>query len=999
MTKKLSKPEEKIRCKTELEVLSEVIDYSNKMIFERGNHDYQPLRRHAYGKTVVIDTEHKGQLVFRLTSTALPGPSEASGLATPHSPVGRLCSFMRPGYESESKLWGEYRVTEIRLFDRYSGQQFEENIRNFLRMESHGENGDATITNLRQYLYGDIDEKPRLEPQKRPITELDTAKEYIDSGQPFDLINTEQLLPEVEILNMTIVEDDEIDTDSAIEIDDSDEFDDTYQDQTEKYFGLNEVFYVNRTVEQEKIVSRSPFGPMFVEGIAGSGKTSAALGRAKMLCDFNAENVVDEESFREIVGDHLDYWAEKYAGQFSQDSSVGFVRTGELIQYLKETCRRIDLPHLPILEYKELQSKLRQHRKLERSSIPGWRWTGLPEPRSSYVETTMDWFFAADKAIASNIGDTLIASLPSVEIIADHFKPEHRWSAFRIAKAAIDYLSEKLNPIESSLKQQPGPGRFALDRLAERIYRVIQETRNHVLGTNVYWFDDGNQAFFASTESAMATQLINQKVPLFHRSSARIVFTSEDGLIDSRLSLMSEDGRLLDWDENARSLLAEGRALVKDEHGTNFKAIHYNHEKLYFGLLPETTEKIYLSREGRLKTLSLRRGLGRQKLHLLPNAAPLAEESNEEEQNDEGEGQVDERNNSIDVKTRSIDNQILQSLNKTLLNRLANVADAYLESLLNYSHVYPDPVVAANILKQLQSKKLAEADIDLLLCLSHLVGRGFQGKSSLFKEPPFYQSVFIDEVQDFTEQQIYLMAGQARPEYQAVTVVGDIGQKLHHGSHIDIPACFPGRTVPHVSLRENIRQLDVPGLALFSACFRAKLHEKSKELTISEGLKSRLEQESRPIRGPESINCKSTADMDQKIVEILREVPIGQTVAVILPSADMAAEIHSRLRTALTEFLIDTELSERLDLSRRHLRHFTSVLNAKGLEFDIVILPYIENYDLCQASQINRLYVAITRARKRLIFLNLESTSPTQLDEVWQCYNSEICQQAQYSIN
>ena len=991
MTKKLSKPKEKIYCKTELEVLSEVIDYSNKMIFERGDNNYQSVRRYAYGKTVVIDTEYKGRLEFRLTSTSAPGPSEASGLATPHSSIGRLCSFIRPGFESESKLWGEYRVAEIRLFDRYSGQQFEDNIRNFLRMEVHGDYGDAEITDLRRNLHGQIITPPSLETEKLPLTELNLAKQHIESEQSSELTKTEPLPPEVEILHMTIVEDDEFDIVGVIEIDDSDELDDTRQDQAEEYFGLNEVFYVNRTLDQEKIVSRSPFGPMFVEGVAGSGKTSAALGRAKMLCDFNVEHAIDEESFREVVGDHLDYWAEKYAGQFSQDSSVGFVRTGELIQYLRETCRRIDLSHLPILEYKELQSKLRQHRKLERSGVPGWRWTGLSEPRKSHVETTMDWFFAADQAIANKIGNSLIASLPSAEIIADRFKPEHRSIALRVAKAAIDYLSEKLNSIESSLLRQPkDSGRFALDGLAEQIYRVIQETRNHVLSPSVYWFDDGNQALFASTESAMATQLINQKVPLFHRSSARLVFTNEEGLIDSSLCLMTQDGQLLDWDENARSLLVEGKALVQDEHGTNFKAVHFNHEKLYFGLLSEATEKIYVSREGRLKALLLKRGLGRQKLHLLPSEAHLPEEVAEEEQSDEG--QIDIQNNSINVKTRSIDNQIVRSLNNKLLNPLAYIADTYLESLLNYSHFYPDPIVANNILKQLQNKKLAEIDIDLLLCLSHLIGRGFQGQSALFKEPPFYQSVFIDEVQDFTEQQIYLMAGQARPEYQAVTVVGDIGQKLHHGSHIDIPACFPGKTVPHVSLRENIRQLESPGLALFSACFRAKLHEKSQELIISEDLKRRLEQRHGSIRGPESINCMTVAEMDQKIVEILQEVPGGQTAAVIFPNADMAAEIHNRLRPSLTENLIDTELSERLDLSRRHLRHFTSVLNAKGLEFDIVVLPYIENYDLYEASQVNRLYVGITRARRRLIFLKLESSPPTPLDEVWESYHAELCQ-------
>ena len=89
------------------------------------------------------------------------------------------------------------------------------------------------------------------------------------------------------------------------------------------------------------------------------------------------------------------------------------------------------------------------------------------------------------------------------------------------------------------------------------------------------------------------------------------------------------------------------------------------------------------------------------------------------------------------------------------------------------------------------------------------------------KEGSFYQSVFIDEVQDFTEQQIYLMAEQTRPEYQAITVVGDIAQKLHHGSQIDIPACF--QLILRVSPQTcgNLTLLDWLGLArVFVLSFR-----------------------------------------------------------------------------------------------------------------------------------------------------------------------------------
>ena len=42
------------------------------------------------------------------------------------------------------------------------------------------------------------------------------------------------------------------------------------------------------------------------------------------------------------------------------------------------------------------------------------------------------------------------------------------------------------------------------------------------------------------------------------------------------------------------------------------------------------------------------------------------------------------------------------------------------------------------------------------------------------RRPLRYRHVAVDEVQDFSEQQVFLMAEQANPEYRAVTVVGDL---------------------------------------------------------------------------------------------------------------------------------------------------------------------------------------------------------------------------------
>ena len=113
---------------------------------------YKQLRRSAYAKTVVIDTELKGRLEFRLSPTEAVYPNQASGYCTPHSPVGRVATIFQPGYEGRSKLWGDYRIIEVRSFDRFGGPDFEPNVRNFLHMGILGDDGKDAVTDLRAFI-------------------------------------------------------------------------------------------------------------------------------------------------------------------------------------------------------------------------------------------------------------------------------------------------------------------------------------------------------------------------------------------------------------------------------------------------------------------------------------------------------------------------------------------------------------------------------------------------------------------------------------------------------------------------------------------------------------------------------------------------------------------------------------------------------------------------------------------------------------------------------
>ena len=333
----------------EIAILEGVIDYADRMIYEDQNLDalggfvdtrgyvshssaplYKQLRRSAYAKTVIIDTELKGRLEFRLSPTEAVYPNQASGYCTPHSPVGRVATIFQPGYEGRSKLWGDYRILEVRSFDRFGGPDFEPKVRNFLHMGVLGDDGEDTVIDLRAFIGKKKPAKPLVSTEAEQPAEV---RPVVPVATPEPVI---ELPPaEVQIAEFTVVEEAD-DAEAELEIDgDEDWSPDEPPTKQEEYFGLSERFFTHQTIEQNQIIARSPVGAMFVEGIAGSGKTSAALGRTKMLTTFNAASVTDEQLFRDVVGQDQDYWSADFAGQFSQESCVGFVRTGELIQYLQ----------------------------------------------------------------------------------------------------------------------------------------------------------------------------------------------------------------------------------------------------------------------------------------------------------------------------------------------------------------------------------------------------------------------------------------------------------------------------------------------------------------------------------------------------------------------------------------------------------------------------------------------------------------------------------------
>ena len=976
---------EKKRCvEEELDVLDGVINYAEKMIYEDGKQgEYSLLRRHAYGKTVVIKTENKGVLTFRLSSTSAVYPKHSSGYATPHSPVGRLCAFLQEGDESETPRWGEYTVLEVRLFDRFDGAQFEPNVRNFLRMDVKRDGKKDSVSNLRAFLTETpaLPRQARVQPPKpTPEVKLPTLVELPPPPPPVEEEIAPPPLSEIQLTEYPVVEDDdEVDEWVLPEQEESSEDEETKPAVVDEYFGLSETFYLNRTHEQDAVVARSPIGAMYVEGVAGSGKTSAALGRTKMLCDFNAKNVFDEAEFRDIMGDSGDYWAGRFAGQFSQESSVGFVRTGELIQYLSETCRRLDLPNLPVQEYPDLRSRLRQYRQVEQSRAGSRRWSGLDEPRETHVDTTMIWLRAADRAIAKYWADTFPHQLPTAENVASIFLPEEQQRALGIVRPAMERLHKEITSIYRELAKPKSTDRFALDGLAKRIHDCIQPIRQEILEANTLWITIGGRFWSAQSERELAQALIADKAALYLKSSGRLVFFDTQGMVDSGLSILTKTEEVLPEDQITRDLFGGNQYYVRDNaKGETLPAIVCDVNDLYIRLLPESSQGVYVQQDGKLKRLRVQKGFGKIQLPIINITANNIDNENDEEQRPTEAAKAQPR--------RSVQAAFTAVVRRTLLQPLGFVADAYAVALAVNASLFPDAGLVLQIVQQLNHKKLANEDIDLLLCLYHLIGRGFEGNPDQLRPAPFYQSVFIDEVQDFTEQQVYLMVEQARPEYFAVTVVGDIAQKLHNGISIDVRACFPSKPLQTVQLSKNMRQLEVPGIAWFSACFRAELQGKHLGERPDDELINQLIENPDKVFGPELETYGEETELIEQTVKLLQAAHPKQTAAVILPNTKIAKQFYAACKPALAEHMVDAELSERIDLSRRHVRHFTAITNAKGLEFDLVILPYFEQYDLTDTQHLNRLYVALTRARQRLVLIGYKDRPVSVFDYVWQQY-------------
>lgn len=591
----------------------------------------------------------------------------------------------------------------------------------------------------------------------------------------------------------------------------------------------------------------------------------------------------------------------------------------------------------------------------------------------------MAWLRSADRSIAQHWAQVFVSSISPAEDLVQTFKPEVRQQAAGPYKLAMARAQDEIAIICQTLVKPREIAPFALDGLANRINNCINNIRTEVLGRDILWISIGDRYWYARSERELAKQLIADKVALYSNTSARLVFFDKEGPLDNNLKLLSMSGEVLLKEQVTQQQLSNKPYLVSDEvTGETLPAMTSDIDDLYLRLLQESANKLYVLQNNRLKRLAIQRGLGQLSLPITPSTQSMKKEP------DDGTNEPE----TLPEKNRTVAAVFTAAMRRALLQPLEFISDAYSEALAANPSLFPDEKVAVQIASQLKNRKLTHEDVDLLLCLCHVIGRGFEGTPHQLGMPPLYQSVFIDEVQDFTEQQVYLMAEQARPEYFAVTVVGDPAQKLHNGSRIDVPSCFPGKALEKVQLSKNMRQSEAPGIAWFSARFRLELQRSGLGEIPDDELIDQLINAPDDVKGPELLHFEEQSQLIEQTIALLKQAKPMETAVVILPTPELATQIFEACKPRLAEEMIDAELSENIDLSRRHVRHFTSITNTKGLEFDLVILPYLEQYDLMNDQHKNQLYVGLTRAKRRLVLIGCENSPPSIFAPIWQQYQA-----------
>ncbi|TPK87004.1 hypothetical protein FJ936_06555 [Mesorhizobium sp. B2-4-13] len=264
--------------------------------------------------------------------------------------------------------------------------------------------------------------------------------------------------------------------------------------------------------------------------------------------------------------------------------------------------------------------------------------------------------------------------------------------------------------------------------------------------------------------------------------------------------------------------------------------------------------------------------------------------------------------------------------------------------------------VVEPIVERLSQNLVTDDDVICALCLNALSCDQFERD---IRAIPYLRTfaervgVFIDEYQDFSELQVLLMGYKALPKYWLVTVSGDASQRLHRDGLAEVQRAFPQIAMRHASvlLDRNMRQTGP--LAALSACFRS--------LTEADGgqIVSACNAPLEVYEDPE--------EFARMAIDRIVALPETASVAVICADDQDVDRWFALMHGDLDANFRNPMISDHSKLTMRFHTHFTTPVEAKGLEFDAVVIPNLAAYDGSDAVGRNSLYVAVSRPRQALL--------------------------------
>ena len=114
-------------------------------------------------------------------------------------------------------------------------------------------------------------------------------------------------------------------------------------------------------------------------------------------------------------------------------------------------------------------------------------------------------------------------------------------------------------------------------------------------------------------------------------------------------------------------------------------------------------------------------------------------------------------------------------------------------------------------------------------------------------------------------------------------------------------------------------------------------------------------------------NFDDRAEFAEFIASKISALPGPASVAVICPTPDAVRGWFDLMAPSLESAFRNPIISDRARLTERLKTHFTTPTAAKGLEFDVTVVPDLSDFRDGHPIDLNGLYVAVSRPRYAIL--------------------------------